>query len=319
MKNWYKKYSQSGEWWILDGRALFADGDIGDTNHSGQVIDYILSIHDLSPETFDLTKENEQTLKAKGFDVDEINALLDKVDPREYGLVHLGWKRVHGNNVQTQNLTSSDLEDIANGLWDAYESDLENNENITFNIEVMSSGKFFVRIPYKIISDGNVLSLIHYKEMSMASGTNWYKRAADDLASYFSTISAFWILPNGEMAKVPFGGHNEYVMYNMSRFGTTPEEAGKMVDDNIASNDYEVAFLKGAVRMDIVGSRKESNICGKKQFIRKFAFKISDMLKKNGINKIIVEIFDEKNKTNVYSTKIYRSPKAPDEFLRDFL
>lgn len=46
--NWYKKYklilSQSfpkGEWWIINGQALFADGDSGEMNHEAYVIDFI--------------------------------------------------------------------------------------------------------------------------------------------------------------------------------------------------------------------------------------------------------------------------------------
>lgn len=36
--NWYKK-AQHGEWWIIDGEAIFADSDTGDIGHEAYVID----------------------------------------------------------------------------------------------------------------------------------------------------------------------------------------------------------------------------------------------------------------------------------------
>lgn len=43
--NWYLKHivASIGEWWIHDGSATFADGDIGDSNHEAIVIQYAQS------------------------------------------------------------------------------------------------------------------------------------------------------------------------------------------------------------------------------------------------------------------------------------
>jgi len=175
--NWYKK-AQTGEWWIIDGQASFADAEIGDMNHSGYVIDSILSNHDLEPERFDLTKENEQSLKLKGFSDEEISVLLDKTDPRAYAMKKWGWKRVQGNNVQTQTLTTDDLKDIANGLYDIND-ELSENDETTFNIEVVSTGAYYTSVPYRIISDENPGALrIYDSSYVMAQKHGWYKKSS---------------------------------------------------------------------------------------------------------------------------------------------
>jgi hypothetical protein len=168
-------YAQMGEWWLVNGVAEFADADVGDVNHSGYVIGSVLSDHDFEPERFDLNKENEQSLKLKGFNDEEINVLLDKVDPREYGLRHYGWQRVKGNHVQTQTLTPKDLKNIANGLWDA-NNDLTEEDVTEFNIEVVATGAYYTDIPYSIICKENPALLREYQKV-YAKRNNWYKYA----------------------------------------------------------------------------------------------------------------------------------------------
>ena len=159
--NWYKK-SQQGEWWIIDGQALFADAKIGDMNHSGYVIETILSNYDIDVERFDLSKVTEEWLREKGLDDEEINVVFDKTDPRIYGMEKLGWKRVAGRNVQTQTLTTNDLKDIANGLYDA-NNDLTSDSNEEFNIEVMATGAFYTDVPYNVICQENPALLRQYQ------------------------------------------------------------------------------------------------------------------------------------------------------------
>lgn len=173
--SWYKK-AQQGEWWIIDGTAQFADSNIGDMNHSGYVIDSILSNHDLDSDRFDLTKENEKSLRSRGLTDEEINVVLDKTDPRIYGMKVLGWKRVAGRNIQTQTLTESDLKDIDYGLWDAYEQELENDNEMEFNIEVMGNSTYYSDVPYSIISNHNPLALREYGRV-YAKNLSWYKFA----------------------------------------------------------------------------------------------------------------------------------------------
>jgi len=170
-------YAQTGEWWIIDGTAFFADAEIGDYNHSGMVIEHILSYHDI-PDTIDLNKETEESLALKGLNQEEIDAVLDKTDPREYGLKHLGWKRVKMNNIDTYTLVEQDLKEIANGLFDANNA-LEDDSETPFNIWVDSTKVFYEMVPYSVIRDGNPSALRIYASgaAQYASKKGWYKRA----------------------------------------------------------------------------------------------------------------------------------------------
>jgi hypothetical protein len=194
--NWYKKaQTLSGEWWIIDGQALFADADIGDMNHEAYVVDSIqrkYSYDKFAGEYVDwdgfkkelareelteqygrkiaeklLEKDPEKTedaylkkLREMGM-TDEEYAIAEGIgDAREYGIKNLGWKRVKQNNVQTETLTVDDLRDIANGLWEAYD---ENCEKETFNIEVNSTSTIFEDVPYQLISNGAPTALQAYR------------------------------------------------------------------------------------------------------------------------------------------------------------
>lgn len=156
--SWYKTAKLKGEWWIIDGQAFFADAEVCDINHSGMVIEHIIGTNDL-PENIDLTRENKHSLKEMGLSEEEIKVVLNEIDPRDYGMKNLGWKRVSGNHVQTQTLTQEDLRDIDNGLFDI-NNEIQNDEEI--NIEVMGNRTYYLEVPYSTISSGNVSDLIHY-------------------------------------------------------------------------------------------------------------------------------------------------------------
>ena len=97
-------------------------------------------------------------------------------DPRQYGMEYLGWKRVAGNNIQTQTLTHDDLKSIANGLADAYQDEVE--DNTLFNIEVNGNNRFYQDIPYYLISDGAPSQLEQYNtNAAYAKNESWYKMA----------------------------------------------------------------------------------------------------------------------------------------------
>lgn len=164
--NWYKKYitSQRGEWWIEGGRAEFADANIGDYNHSGVVIEAILAQNDLLEDTLsmDLSKETEESLREKGLSDEEIKVVLDQSDPREFAMKNWGWQRVAGDNVQTERLSEEDMKNIANGLWDAFENEIESNPDMTFNIEVNSTRKIYRDVPYNVLNKGTLTDLLPY-------------------------------------------------------------------------------------------------------------------------------------------------------------
>lgn len=180
-----------GEFWLIGGQAAGADGDIGDTNHAGMVQQQLLSdlVEEVNSETglrlnpdymdWDTlykeiaeyletqeTPENPEKevgafiLETIGFDEAKYNVVIDAVDPRDYGLEHLGWKRVKGNEIQTWTLTPDDIREIGDGLYDAYGEEVESE---TFNLEVYSTGKYYTEVPWEIINSGNIAALREFQ------------------------------------------------------------------------------------------------------------------------------------------------------------
>lgn len=86
-------------------------------------------------------------------------------DPRDYGMRYLGYKRMAGRDIQTYTLTSNDLKIIADGINDAYGDDLndrysdDESEQPTFNIEVMSTRKWYQDIPLDAIEEGDPVKI----------------------------------------------------------------------------------------------------------------------------------------------------------------
>jgi hypothetical protein len=75
-------------------------------------------------------------------------------DPRDYALKHWGWVRVQGHNVQVQTLTTDSLKTIASGLGDILDQEGEyedEGEEQLFNIEVMSTKKYYTDVPLSVI------------------------------------------------------------------------------------------------------------------------------------------------------------------------
>lgn len=195
--NWYKtlKLSSSiGEWWLSDGNAMYADGDIGDMNHEMYVIDYIQSkygkeenqswdeyIQELAHNGFNeqlqlrpdereqITEEFQYdpdqfawpVLQSMGMTDEELSIAGGFGDARLFGLKQLGWKRVAGNNVQTWALTANDLDEITSGLYDAVQDQVDEME---FNIEVCSNNSMFWNVPYAFIADRNPMKLREFAQ-----------------------------------------------------------------------------------------------------------------------------------------------------------
>jgi hypothetical protein len=180
--NWYKlakmKFAQHGEWWIQDGTAMFADGDISDQNHEAYVIDMLMQnlaeLFNISynemmdwdtlgqaiiKEILDSTSEEErpqleiqaednpegfilQQLLSDG--VENAQDMMDMIrgagDARDYAMEHWGWKRLDDLNVETWNLTPSDMDDISRGIWDAYQDEI--NDETPVRVYVHSTGQW---------------------------------------------------------------------------------------------------------------------------------------------------------------------------------
>lgn len=181
-----------GEFWIdSSGMLLYADGDVGDYNHEmyatqqllSEILEYFginevenLDIYSyypqiksfLSPERLEEFEESPDTvifdiLKEHGYPnvEDAYKVIYGRKDPREYALKHWGWKRVHGNNIQTMFLTESDLRIISRALGELLQT--EEDENETFTIEVYSTHNVYDDVPLNIIDSGDVSRLIEYR------------------------------------------------------------------------------------------------------------------------------------------------------------
>lgn len=180
-----------GEFWFIGGEAIGADGDVGDVNHSQIVMQNIAqelaedfvsetewdfdTYDDIDPDSLlsaiqDYLEENDLesdraginsfVLETLAFDKEKYKVLCDETDPRDYGLEHLGWQRVKGNSIQTWTLTPSDLKNIGNGLWGAYAEEVE---EMSFDIEVSSSGKFYTNVPWSVLETDNLSALREYQ------------------------------------------------------------------------------------------------------------------------------------------------------------
>ena len=204
-----KKIAQSGEFWLMDGQAMYADGDIGDMNHEAYVVQTILSNYEdeiskfyskkynsfpeqskVYTENYDLNDFSIEDLKSFGMTQEEIDIVLGRVDARDYGLKNLGWKRVNGNNVETYTLTNNDLKEISNGLWEAYEREISESseeEPVVFNIEVKSNGLFFTDIPYNSISSHDVSQLRSFRQVYASSKKSLTKKAT--LFGWYNNLS----------------------------------------------------------------------------------------------------------------------------------
>lgn len=169
---------KGGEFWLQNGNALSADSAVDDLSHEGVVLDNLLNeaadiLQVLVTDSSFLDKmENPDArtvakLKRGGMSDDAVSAMIDGIngegDIREYGMRRLGWVRVQGDNVQTWDLDKAKLNEIANGLWDAYaEEDEANMEGETFNIEVMSTGKYYTDVPWDVIAEQKMGELRQY-------------------------------------------------------------------------------------------------------------------------------------------------------------
>ena len=206
-----------GEWWIINGQAIFADNNIGEMGHEAYVLESvrkeIADTMDYSVEeiyNWDNTKQeiiqhlvqenkidSERLIKKYGedyineipYDSDIFDSIAKKFnisqeqldiadgsgDVREYGMKNLRWKRMAGNNIETQTLTSADLKDIMDGVYDAYDEEAENSK---FNIEIRSNGKVFWDIPWQVMEEG-IMAISQYGARGLiptyAKNMSWYK------------------------------------------------------------------------------------------------------------------------------------------------
>jgi hypothetical protein len=181
--SWYSTYKIAqiqGEWWIQDGSAIFADANIGDYSHEGYVMESIQTEYGMKDfEDWDefkankaneyLSDKNDKENIIENLTLTEIAKIAIKEeqesdfneeawdiaegegDARLFAMKNWGWQRMEGRNVETLYLRSIDLNNIADGIYDAYD---EESMNSTFNIYVFSNNKWYTDVPYYAIESG---------------------------------------------------------------------------------------------------------------------------------------------------------------------
>lgn len=91
------------------------------------------------------------------------------IDPRDYAMKYLRWKRMTSGNsmtsVQTWTLSADDMEDIRRGVFDAwgdYGDEEDEETDHTVEIEVRANNKHFSGIPVDVLGKATVRDIIPY-------------------------------------------------------------------------------------------------------------------------------------------------------------
>ena len=203
----------NSEYWIQDDYVQMADSNI-DMGHEAYAIQHaallVLSkldiykdeayIGDMDSEIYEAIEDNLPEDKKSEYNNNDISMVelliwygenvlknpefkelvsvaydLSKSDPRRYAMKNWGWKAIRGNEIDTWNLTPSDLSIISRGIGDAYESEIEEYESEHsdidehgykgpyFSIEVYSKQDYYKDIPLSVIDSGNFSEMRKYK------------------------------------------------------------------------------------------------------------------------------------------------------------
>ena len=173
-KNWYKQVKLAqidGEYWIMDGQAVFADDTVVGVGHEAYVIQTLIDENDIDEQQIYQISAKEDMiamLAEKGVDQEAMNLLVDyflainRLDPREYAMKNWGWKRLVGPNVQSWTLTAGDLKSMGQGIWDAYG---EVSDKVVYDLYVDGSRKMYSSVPLYAFEDGQPHYMRNYQRM----------------------------------------------------------------------------------------------------------------------------------------------------------
>ena len=192
----------ANEYWFHDNNVEFADGSIVDKNHEMIAEDFLIREKANLPYLFEyLETVNMQDLNNLAFeDQDFLDFLMNTYnyderdaidnayggnyllwlmtgqienptaeytelisalkDPRKYMVDNRGWIRVVGNVIETYNLDQKHLHEIISGLYEVYG---EEAENMKFEIEITSLGKWFENVPFHELETGQIRNRLKEK------------------------------------------------------------------------------------------------------------------------------------------------------------
>ena len=165
------QFEVKGEWWLSGGQALFADGDVGDFNHEGMVLEDLrfeaaddLGIDEqgFDPQFEDVTEEQQQELSDAGWSDTKIATMQGFGDARDFAMQELGQVRVAENNIQLWGLTAAKLREIGNGLSDAYEEQAAKEK---YTVEDMKARRVYEGVPFSVFDSGNMSALRRFDSM----------------------------------------------------------------------------------------------------------------------------------------------------------
>lgn len=193
----------SGEYWYDGHSLQYCDGDVCDVNHERMVIDHILSNYNLDSYDEDTVKsvliyrdelasiidneedfstsENEIILKLENdynidrdeiediirasndITKDEIDCLFSRTDPRDYGLKHLGWIRIKGNEFDSYELNNEQIRKIGYALSKLEDEGEEFSEDENINLYIFSNKSYYEDVPISVIDSRDLVALREYK------------------------------------------------------------------------------------------------------------------------------------------------------------
>lgn len=158
-----------GEYWIIDGRPEFADGSVGEVDHTIialiHIRQYILesigwdgdsdNLCDCGMFFDELAKitgsrkmgEVSEYLQLRCLEPAKalrlLSAAYNLAEPREAVMQEFGWKWVKSGWVATYRYEAEDRKDISDGMEQVFCEDDEDYDQ-TFEIRVMTTGKSFM-------------------------------------------------------------------------------------------------------------------------------------------------------------------------------
>lgn len=208
-----------GEYWIQDGYAIGADGDINDFNHEGYAImsaqssivddavqqgyvdnEYLYNDYGVDWDEFQknlmkgfveqypnyedmMDNEPDKLLnviwKDLGVNSEILQIANDYGDVRTLAMKLWGWKAARGNHIQTWTFTKEDISSILQGMDEMIP--YGNDKDFEVEIEVMSNKQLY-QVPYSVLKSGDPIKVANWgREKLNTQKQNSYNNAFKQL------------------------------------------------------------------------------------------------------------------------------------------